>query len=289
MKGSYGRYALAGALLCALLAAWLNLRFLEMQEEKVEVATLTREVQPFTAIPEDAVRLTAMPVDAVPADAITDPAALAGRYTRALLIPGTLLRQAHLVEAGGSNLAARLAAEQAPDARAMALQVNEATGVAGTLREGDPVDVLVAISADTAGAEAQGKVPEGTLSRVIAQRVPVLYVQRSDTGGPATVVLQVTPKTAEEIAFAQANGMIWLLTSPYQAAESVATTGVDRQIFFERYGIDEDAAGGSLQPAGAQTTGAQQAGTQPAGAQPVAPKNQGAPVTGQVGARVGGN
>lgn len=274
MKGSYGRYALAGALLCAVLAAWFNLRFLEMQQERVEVATLTREVQPYTAIPEDAVRLAAVPKEAVPADAITDLAELAGRYTRALLIPGTLLRQAHLVEAGGSNLAARLAAEQAHDARAMALQVNEATGVAGTLREGDPVDVLVAVHADSAGSEGEGRAPDGTLARVIAQRVPVLYVQRSDTGGPATVVLQVTPTTAEEIAFAQANGMIWLLTSPYEAADAVATTGVDRQIFFERYGIDEGAAGAPVQQVSA-----------PAGD----PRGAVAPITGQVGALVGGS
>ncbi|MBP2019169.1 pilus assembly protein CpaB [Symbiobacterium terraclitae] len=243
MRGNAGRLALAGAFICALLAAWFNIRFLEMQQERIEVLTVTQEVEPYTAVGPEVVRVTALPRDAVPADAVTDPGALSGRYTRALLIPGTVLREAHLVPAGGSSLAARLAAAPSPDVRAMALRVDEATGVAGTLREGDPVDVLVAIHADAAeaGESGAGRAVRGTLARVIAQRVPVLFVQRDDLGGPAAVVLQVTPRTAEEIAFAQANGMVWLLTSPYgDEGEPVATTGVDRAVFFERYGIGEE-------------------------------------------------
>jgi len=251
MRGNAGRLALAGAFICALLAAWFNIRFLEMQQERVEVLTVTQEVEPYTAVGPEMVRIAALPRDAVPADAVTDPAALAGRYTRALLVPGTVLREAHLVPAGGSSLAARLAAAPSPDVRAMALRVDEATGVAGTLREGDPVDVLVAIHADVAegGEAAGGRAAQGTLARVIAQRVPVLFVQRDDLGGPAAVVLQVTPRTAEEIAFAQANGMVWLLTSPYGAeGEPAATTGVDRQVFFERYGIGEEALESEARP-----------------------------------------
>lgn len=247
MKGSYGRYALVGALLCALLAAWLNVRILNAQEQTVDVVTVAREIQPYTAIPQDAVKLTKVPSDAVPADAVTDLKALEGQYSRALLIPGTVMRTGHLVDAGGSNLAARLAVEQAHDMRAMALQVNEATGVAGTLKEGDPVDILVAVTAERSDDQAQENLPDGTMARVIAQRVPVLFVQRTDEGGPATVVLQVAPQTAEEIAFAQTNGMIWLLTSPYgKEGQPVETTGVDQQIFFSRYGVQPDLAQGPL-------------------------------------------
>lgn len=262
MKGSYGRYALVGALVCALLAAWLNVRILKAQEKMVNVVTVTKEVQPYTAIPQESVKLTAVSQDAVHADAVTDPRALEGQYSRALLIPGTVMRKAHLVPGGGSYLAARLAVEQAHDMRAMALQVSEATGVAGTLREGDPVDILVAVRAEQRDAkQPEGqKLPDGTMSRVIAQRVPVLFVQRTDEGGPSTVVLQVTPKVAEEIAFAQTNGMIWLLTSPYgKDAQSVETTGVDQQIFFDRYGVkrgdDESADAGQAKPTSATGSG----------------------------------
>jgi len=250
MRGNVGRLALAGAFVCALLAAWFNLRVLEMQQERVEVLTVATEVQPYTAIGEQAVRTALVPRDAVPPDAITDPAALAGRYTRALLVPGTILREGHLVPGGGSNLAARLAAASSPDVRAMALQVDEATGVAGTLREGDPVDILVAIHADVAESAGPGlgRTPQGTWARIIAHRVPVLYVRRDDMGGPAAVVLQVTPQTAEEIAFAQANGKIWLLTGPYGSdVAPAATTGVDRQVFFERYGIGQNGEGAGQQ------------------------------------------
>ncbi len=253
MRGSLGRLALVGAFVCALLAAWFNIRFLEMQQERFTVLTVVREVPPYTPVGPDAVQFAAVPRESVPADAITDPSALEGRYTRALLIPGTILREAHLVPAGGSSLAARLAAAASTDVRAMALRVDEATGVAGTLQEGDPVDILVAINADVTEAQerGEGRPARGTLARVIAQRVPVLHVQRDEAGGPSAVVLQVTPRTAEEIAFAHANGMIWLLTSPYVGPdEPVATTGVDRQVFLERYGIsqgvEEEAAEGEV-------------------------------------------
>jgi pilus assembly protein CpaB len=249
MKGSYGRYALVGALLCALLAAWMNVRYLKAQEKRVEVLTVVKEVQPYTAIPSDAVKLSTIPQEAAPADALTDAKELEGQYSRALLVPNTVVRKAHLVDAGGSNLAARLAVEQNHEMRAMALQVNEATGVAGTLKEGDPVDILVAVKPQAREEKGQSKLPDGTLSRVIAQRVPVLFVQRNQEGGPGTVVLQVTPKTAEEIAFAQSNGMIWLLTSPYgQEGQPVETTGVDQQIFFDRYGIAGDRAAAAPAP-----------------------------------------
>ncbi len=235
MKGSYGRYALLGALLCALLAAWLNVRFLKAQEQTVSVVTVARELQPYTAIPAEALKVTALPKDAVPADAVTDVKELEGHYSRALLIPGTVMRKGYLVAAGGSNLAARLAVEQAHGMRAMALQVNAATGVAGTLKEGDPVDILVAVKEESEAG--------GTFSRIIAQRVPVLFVSEGDDSGQMTVVLQVAPEKAEEIAFAQANGLIWLLTSPYgTAAEPTVTTGVNPEVFFDRYGITPDEA-----------------------------------------------
>lgn len=273
MRGNLGRLALVGAFACALLAAWFNIRFLQMQQERFEVLTVVREVPPYTPVGPEAVQVALVPREAVPADAVTDPATLRGRYTRALLIPGTVLREAHLVPAGGSSLAARLAAEPSPEVRAMALQVDEATGVAGTLQEGDPVDVLVAINADVAEAAepGQGRAPRGTLARVIAQRVPVLHVQRDDMGGPSAVVLQVTPRTAEEIAFAQANGMIWLLTSPYDGSdEPVATTGVDRDVFFERYGIGQDEAAPGEQVEAAAAPEPAGPGREPAVAAPVA-------------------
>jgi len=277
MRGNLGRLALLGAFVCALLAAWFNIRFLEAREERFPVLTVVREVPPYTPVGPEAVQMATVPREAVPADAVTDPALLDGRYTRALLIPGTILREAHLVPAGGSSLAARLAAEPSADVRAMALRVDQATGVAGTLQEGDPVDVLVAINADVTEAHdaGQDRSPRGTLARVIAHRVPVLHVQRDDMGGPGGVVRRVAPRPAGEIAFARAHGMGWLLTSPYGGpGEPVVTTGVDRQVFFERYGIGQGEAEQATQ-AGAEARpaappGPAASGAGPAAAQPVA-------------------
>ena len=50
MRGNLGRLALLGAFVCALLAAWLNIRFLQMQQERFAVLTVAREVPPYTPV-----------------------------------------------------------------------------------------------------------------------------------------------------------------------------------------------------------------------------------------------
>jgi pilus assembly protein CpaB len=244
VKASYGRYALVGALVCAMIAAWAHMLYLKSLSLKQEVLVVVKEIAPYTEIPADAVKLVAMNKEGLPTDALSDAGDLTGQYSRTLLIPGTVMRKPHLVEAGGSNLAARLAVEKAYGTRAMAVEVNPATGVAGTLREGDPVDILASIQyQETVG----NKSTSATLAKVIARRVPVVWVQKAADNGSAdqnmTVVLQVTPDMAEEIAFAQGQGQIWLLTSPYQApADTVTDTeGVDLERFLARYGIMQTA------------------------------------------------
>ncbi|HLN61318.1 MAG TPA: Flp pilus assembly protein CpaB [Symbiobacteriaceae bacterium] len=259
MKTGFGRYALVLALVCAMVAAWAHTLYLKSLTRTADVVVVVKEVQPFTAIPADAIKLVPMNQEGLPTDALTDVAAVKGFYSRTLLIPGTVVRKPHLVEAGGSNLAARLAVEKAYDTRAMALEVNPATGVAGTLREGDPVDILASIQyQDTT---KQNKSGNSTLAKVIARRVPVVWVQRAKddiaSDKSMTVVLQVSPTLAEEIAFAQGQGKIWLLTSPYEAPanSSAETEGVDLERFLAKY-RGQSAPAVAQQPAGPQQTAA---------------------------------
>lgn len=237
MKANLSRYALVGAVLCALLAAWANWEVLRRGGETQQVLVAVKEIQPFTPIPADAVALKAVPKGSAPPDALTSPEALQQQFSRTLLVPDDVIRAPHLVAAAGSNLAARLSADKSYGKRAMALQVNAATGVAGTLREGDPVDILVAIQ----GVQSKNG-GNSTMSKVIARRVPVLLVQTSKDGAlgggnQTTVVLEVTPEKAEEIAFAQAQGMIWLLTGPYEAGnvDEADTAGVNIESFLAKY------------------------------------------------------
>lgn len=253
MRANWGRYALLGALLCALLAAWANVQFLKSREQKVKVLVVDKEIQPFTAIAADAIKVKEVHAEAKPADAVVDAELLKEKYSRTVLVKGDVIRESHLVAASGSNLAARLSVEGAHDKRAMAIQVNASTSVAGTLREGDPVDVLVAVQGAASGSGSSSSA--GTLAKIIAQRVPVLLVQKSQEGGLGgssgmTVVLQVSPKQAEEIAFAQAQGMVWLITSPYEGAETAATDGVTLNTFMGQY-----APKGDVKPAAAPKVG----------------------------------
>lgn len=251
MKSGLGRYALVGALLCAAAAAWTNWRIVQSQQEKQQVVKVVKAIQPFTPITKDSVKLDAVAKDAVPEGAVLKVEDLDHQYSRTALMPGDIVRNQHLVPASGSNLSARLAVEKQTDMRAMAIQVNASTSVAGTVQEGDPVDVLVAIQAGSGNTA-------GTLAKIIAQRVPVLLVQKSSDGGlgstsSMTVVLQVTPQQAEEIAFAQAQGLVWLITSPYNTdgTATADTTGVDLKTFLARYGT---AAASAAAPAATPAT-----------------------------------
>jgi pilus assembly protein CpaB len=245
-----------GALLCAALAAWANVQFLKSSKQTVKVLVVDKEIQPFTAIAADAVKVVDMIADAKPDDAVVDPQFLKDKFSRTLLVKGDVVRESHLVAASGSNLAARLSVEKAYDKRAMAIQVNASTSVAGTLREGDPVDVLVAVQGAGSGSgSGSSNASNSTLSKIIANHVPVLLVQKSQEGGLGgssgmTVVLQVTPKQAEEIAFAQAQGMVWLITSPYEGAQTPSTEGVTLKTFMNQYSpkVDEKPAAAVVAP-----------------------------------------
>jgi len=232
-----GRYALVAAAAAGLVAAVGHAQYLKGLQETEPVVVVARQVEPYTILSEADLRVEHRPKGSAGSGALRDTAQAAGKYTRGLLFPGDILRDAHLADVQGGHLATRLAAEGDPTVRAMAVTVRSDTGVANTLKAGDRVDVLVSVSVDA-----------DTYSKIIAQSVPVLYTTADSTpgsgSGSATVVLQVEPELAEEIAFAQGSGSIWLLAAPQNAQEH-STTGMDLAQFRRKYGLVEGGRGGS--------------------------------------------
>lgn len=232
-----GRYALVAAVAAGVIAAVGHIQYLKGLQETEPVVVLARQVEPFTILREEDLRVEQRPKGSAGSGAIRDPAEVAGMYTKGLMLPGDVVRQAHLAEVQGGHLATRLASEGDPGVRAMAVTVQSDTGVANTLRAGDMVDVLASVAVES-----------DVYSKIIAQQVPVLYTtaegSQADGSGGATVVLQVAPELAEEIAFAQGSGSIWLLTAP-QGAEQHATSGMDPALFRQKYGRVNGSKGGS--------------------------------------------
>lgn len=238
MKASYGRYAILGALLAAFMAAMGHLSYLRGLERRQTVVVVSREIPAFQQVDEPSLKLVEVPVSAMTEGALTSLEAARGKYTRGLLVPGTVLRQDHLLEAVGGTLASRLTQGGDARSRAMALKVTPDKGVANTLVPGDKVDVLVAFKVD--GALGQGRT---TVAKIIAQGIPVLHTTFEKAEGLAatgsregTVVLQVAPEVAEEIALAETGGAIWLLTTPY-SADRITTEGVTVETFISKYQV----------------------------------------------------
>ncbi|HWI61514.1 MAG TPA: Flp pilus assembly protein CpaB [Symbiobacteriaceae bacterium] len=236
MRGSFGRYAILLALVAALFAGLGHINVLKGMQKTATVLVVSKEIKPYELLSEEKVRKEEKAVGAVTKDALTSLDQIKDQYARGLIVPGEVLRQAHLAPAAGGHLATRLTKEGDGSLRAMALSVSADTGVANTLKPGDRVDILVSLQVATATGPS-------TYSKIIAQGVPILYSSVSSTdvsqdmsGEEATVVLEVKPELAEELAFAKGSGTVWLLTVP-QGASDHRTAGMDMEAFRQKYGL----------------------------------------------------
>lgn len=229
---SGGMIFLAASVACGLLAALLTVGFLQRQAEMTTVLVAVAEISPFTPLQINQFAAQQWPAQVVPADAITNPAQLQGRYARTTILAGTPVREGHLATSGGggSSLAARLSEANAPGMRAVAVAVDRAQGVAGTIQPGDRVDVIAAVKVERENG------PGISFAKLIARGVPVLYKAEGESGGKQHVVLMVTPQQMEEIAYAQMAGTLTLATNPYKADPTTAQTpGVTPDQFLRRY------------------------------------------------------
>lgn len=257
-----GTWFLATAVLAGLLAAVLTVRAITGRETQVQVYVVMEEIQPYAPLTPDLFRLETMPARVVPSDAVVDLTVIDKRFARTLLLKGTVLREGHLaLDQAEAAVTARLTEMGSPRSRALAINVDRETGVGGTVQAGDKVDVIVAVKVDT---------PQGTLpvAKVIARAVPVLYAQApTDNGRKGFVVVEVTPEVAEEIAFAQMAGSVYLATNPYNAdLDAANTAGVTPEKFLQKHQMQPGPAGSQAAPAGAGT-GSPPPGESAAGAQ----------------------
>jgi pilus assembly protein CpaB len=230
---SGGMIFLAASIACGLLAALLTVSFLQSQAKMTTVLVAVDDIAPFTPLEISHFATRQWPSQAVPHDAITDAIELQGRYARTLILSGTPIRAGHLAGSagGGSDLAARLTEVNDPAMRAIAVAVDRAQGVGGTVQPGDKVDVIAAVRVERENG------PSVTFSKVIARAVPVLYKAEGEQGGKQHVVLMVTPQQAEEIAYAQMAGTVVLATNPYRTEpQPTQTPGVTPDLFIRRHG-----------------------------------------------------
>jgi Flp pilus assembly protein CpaB len=151
--------------------------------------------------------------------AFSDASSLRGKVATRDVYPGAQLTASDFASAS-TNLAASLTATQ----RIVSIPFNAAQGLGGELQGGDYVDVYVGFN--VVPIAPNGAALAGGQSRPIVRRV-MSDIQVVAVGGKATgvfasgntnIAFKVTDQQAAELAFASANGQIWLALRPSAGA-----------------------------------------------------------------------
>ncbi len=110
----------------------------EIQMKNVVVAT--RNIEPKVMLTAKMLEVKELPVDSVPVDAVTDITEIVNLPTRAKIFKGDVMTAQKVYK----NLEqAGFVGSIPPDCRAVSVNINDVTGVAGFAKPGDYVDVLL--------------------------------------------------------------------------------------------------------------------------------------------------
>ncbi|WP_428936832.1 Flp pilus assembly protein CpaB [Fontivita pretiosa] len=188
------------------------------RESGTPVVVVRSDIPAGTALKAEHLTLTRMSGGVSPQGVFSDPAQLEGRVVTVAMVAGQPVLEAVLAPRGAGNGLQALIPE---GKRAMTVEINEFSGVAGNLTPGCRVDVVATISGD------HGEM----LSRTIVQNVKVQALgsrqQTDNDSAPIrSVTLIVTPKEAEAIELASATGRPRLVLRSGSDNDTTPTEGV---------------------------------------------------------------
>lgn len=173
----------------------------------VEVAVAAQYIPPKTQLNPQMFTMQEIPSKYVNDDAEVDPQALTGKLAKTPIFKGEQILRSKM--AGDNDASEGLAFIIPEGQRAMTVAVNEVSGIAGLIKPGDRVDVLVTFDAN-----------DQTMTSLILQNVKVLATdkqmealvdQASQGKIYQTVTMQVTPQQAQPLALASEQGSIRLM------------------------------------------------------------------------------
>jgi pilus assembly protein CpaB len=193
----------------------------------VKVVVARADVQPGKELKAEDLTLADVPAEIAPASGFKTLEEVAGRVSETLMVKGQPVVEAQLAPTGsGSGLQALVQ----PGMRAVTIEVNEFSGVAGLLSPGCHVDILATINNGEQG---------GQLAKTIVQNVKVQAVgQRTGAAGPdqppaqqpneiaRSVTVLCTLADAEAIELACATGRPRLVLRSGRDSQVVATPGI---------------------------------------------------------------
>jgi pilus assembly protein CpaB len=212
--------AIVLGLISAKLArdAMVSGRNKSVDSNTIPMVTAARDIAPgdtFTAADLTTIRL---PLDSVPAGSFRMPEEAVDRVATTPIVKGQPILEGLLAAKGTAGGVQTLVPT---GMRAITLQVNEFSGVAGLLLPGCHVDIISVIKGDTeAGPTAQTIVENVEVWAVGREVSPAAAAAaanaKADPGAPAkpatnNLTLLVTPQQAEAVQMATVNGNPWLV------------------------------------------------------------------------------
>jgi len=223
------RYTLVfyAALVTALAATFGVWRALSAAKAESRIATApvlvaTRDLPEGTSLALTDVAVSQWPVTTIPAGAFGKPDSVAGRVTRVAVFKGEVIVPGRLAPEGtGPGIEVKIA----PGKRAMAVPINDVSGIAGLIQPNSRVDVMVTLQDDSRAQKER-------VAKMFMSNMRVLSVgtrvERGEDGKPisaTTVALEVSPTEAERLAVAVNQGMIQLVLRGYGDPDSIKTRG----------------------------------------------------------------
>ena len=176
----------------------------------VGVAVAARDLPAGGELAAEDLAVTRVPAELMPAGSFRAAAEAVGRTTRDPLTKGEAVVERVLTPTGTLGGITGLIKK---GHRAMTLEVNEFTGLAGMIQPGAMVDVIAVLRDEKSGQPA---------ARTVLQRIEVKAVGRNynptpaPEGGPPAppsnnITLMVTPRQAQILQLASQNGRPWLV------------------------------------------------------------------------------
>ena len=223
MKSKCALIMIATSLLAGLLAVWLATRWIgQMAENTTKIVVASRDVDPGTVLGEGSVQVIAWPSGSVPTGAIKDLKKTQGRVASTQIFTGEPILEVKLARDGATGGLSSVLAE---GKRAISIQANEIVGVAGYIRPGSRVDIMV----NTRDSKEQ------TLSKIVLENILVLATAQDDKRDQtkpkvvSTVTLEVDPRQAEMVDLARSIGTLSMALRNSLDTAAVKTVGVTRQ------------------------------------------------------------
>lgn len=225
--------AIAGAVICGLLAVMLVTRYvsqIEAYTRDLGNVVIAKEEIPLGAkITADQIALAPIPNGSVPEGAFKKIGDVVGRVA---ITPIGLREPITSMKLAPEGMGGGLSAVIPEGYRAMTVKVDDVVGVSGFVMPGSYVDVVAVITPQT----QQGADPQGPISKIVLQHIKVLASgpkidspanQREPTSVKA-VTLQVTPEQAEKLVLAANEGKLQLVMRNYSDQDSTETKGANK-------------------------------------------------------------